>query len=37
MVSDSILDASQKIKEVTSEAKQSLPLLNSIVHAIESI
>ncbi|MBB5148833.1 MULTISPECIES: globin-coupled sensor protein [Ureibacillus] len=37
MVSDSIADASQKIKEATSEAKQSLPLLNSIVHAIESI
>jgi len=36
-VSLSITDASQKIKEATTEAKQSLPLLNQIVTAIESI
>lgn len=36
-VSLSITEASQKIKEATTEAKQSLPLLNQIVTAIESI
>ncbi|NLY78355.1 MAG: chemoreceptor protein, partial [Lysinibacillus sp.] len=36
-MSNAISDASQKIKVATTEAKDSLPLLNSIVDAIESI
>ncbi|MGE7987962.1 methyl-accepting chemotaxis protein [Lysinibacillus fusiformis] len=36
-VSDSITETTAIIKEATVEAKESLPLLNAIVHAIEGI
>lgn len=36
-MANSITDASQKIKIATNEAKESLPLLNEIVNAIQSI
>ncbi|KPN97168.1 methyl-accepting chemotaxis protein [Lysinibacillus sp. ZYM-1] len=36
-VSDSITETTTIIKEATVEAKESLPLLNAIVHAIEGI